>query len=267
MPFMLIALRVGSGLDPLGCLTEYLQGLFFTGSFYHLWYLPALALGAVLVSVLSRRLDPRAVFVIFLAVYVVGIFNEAYSGLCPPGLSDFYDKIYNPIFERTRNGLFFAPVFVSMGYLFARSDFGKAKSSEKCGKTRNLVLCIFFTVLTCIEALLLEYNGITNERYGMYLFVLPATYFCFAYAKELELGWSEKKAYFLRKLSTAIYLVHHFVYCALVVTLMDTVLGLDEFSRFWKYFVVLAFTLLWAWGMVAAGKKKTKAGRFFRSLC
>jgi serine/alanine racemase len=266
LPFKLVALRVGGGYDLFSCVIEYLRGLFFTGSYYHLWYLPALAFGALLVSVLSRRMKVETVFVLFLGVYLVGIFNEAYTGLCPPGLSDFYERIYNPIFERTRNGFFFAPIFVAMGYLFARFDAEK-RSAFKGTPRRDLLLAVFFTVLTCIEALLLEYNGITNDRYGMYIFVVPATFFCFAAAKELELGWSEKKAYAIRKLSTAIYLVHHFVYSALVVTLTDTLLGLEEISRFWKFLVVMALTLLWAWGMVAAGRKKTKLGRFFRSLC
>lgn len=267
LPLMLVALRIGSGFDWATCFKEYLQGLFFTGSYYHLWYLPALCVGGALVSALAKKLDVRVIFLLGLILYVVGIFNEAYSGICPPGLSYFYEKIYNPVFERTRNGLFFAPIFFSMGYLFAAKDAKERFGIGKSNKTKNLILTIVFTALVCAEAVLLEQHDIPGGRYGMYITVIPATRYCFAFARELELPWSENRAYFLRKISTAVYLVHYFVYSIVVVTLMDTLWGFDEVSRLWKYLLVMILTLLLAWLMVRLGKKKSSVGRFFRSLC
>lgn len=261
LPLMLVGLSVGRGLDPLSCALEYLRSFLFLGSFSQLWYLPALFVGAALVALLSRKMDLRLVFGLALLFYLIGIFNEAYSGLCPPILSDFYEKIYNPIFERTRNGLFFAPVFVALGYLFAKYQ----PKNDKKG--RDACLALLFTALMCVEAYLLEHYGIANGRYGMYLMALPAVFFCFRWAKNVELPLEEQKAYTLRKISTAVYLTHQFVNGIVIVGLVDNLLGLEELNALWKFFILLALTLPLSYLLVRAGKLKGRIGAFFRGLC
>ncbi len=260
LPLMLVIFLVGRGYTPLECLVEYLRAFFFTGSFSHLWYLPALLTGAAIVSLLCKKLDLRVIFALGLLLFFVGIFNEAYSGLCPPVLKDFFEDLYNPVFERTRNGLFFGTVFVAMGFLFAKSEqFGK-------GILPDIVGTVCFTALMCLEGYLLDHYGISQGRYGMYLMALPATLFCFRLARKIELPIKEQTAYAMRKMSTMIYLLHQFVNGIVIDTLADTLLGLKLSGTMGGFLIIVLLTVPLSYVIVRAGAQKNKAGAFFRAL-
>ena len=78
-----------SGLTPVGALRE----LLFEGTFYHLWYFPAVLLGAAIASLLMRT---RAGLGIAAALYVLGLLGDSYWGLISgvPWLSDVYEVIF-----------------------------------------------------------------------------------------------------------------------------------------------------------------------------
>lgn len=82
--------------------------MLFNGTFYHLWYFPALVLGACLVYGLLRILGPRWAWLPALLLYAAGLLGDSYFGLTAalPPLRAGYEALFL-LFDYTRNGLFF----------------------------------------------------------------------------------------------------------------------------------------------------------------
>ena len=93
-----------------------LRLLLFDGTFYHLWYFPACLLGLCLVYLMSRKLSLRKSLAIALFLYLIGLMGDSYYGLARsiPVLDAFYQGGFQ-VFSYTRNGLFFAPIFLILG--------------------------------------------------------------------------------------------------------------------------------------------------------
>ena len=108
------------GLTPGAALTQ----LLLEGTFYHLWYLPAALLGVLATSLLASS---RAGLGIAGALYLLGLLGDSYWGLVSgvPVVSDVYNVIFS-VAGYTRNGLFFAPLFLLLG--------GPAKHQHDAGK-------------------------------------------------------------------------------------------------------------------------------------
>lgn len=99
----------------------FFKMLFFDGTFYHLWYFPACVLGLLTVSLLGRFLRPGGVTAVSAVLYCLGLLGDSYYGLTAkvPLLSDCYQAMFR-VFSYTRNGLFFAPLFLTLGALAGR---------------------------------------------------------------------------------------------------------------------------------------------------
>lgn len=100
------------GLDLLGAP----KMLLFDGTFYHLWYFPACIIGVLLVYGMSRWLDIGMMTAIAVVLYIVGLLGDSYYGLTVkvPALNVIYNAMFRA-FSYTRNGFFFAPVFLVLG--------------------------------------------------------------------------------------------------------------------------------------------------------
>ena len=92
-----------------------LQKLLLDGTLYHLWYFPAVLLGVVIARKLARLPAPAALSLAVL-LYLVGVGGDSYYGFTAavPALKTMYDGIFL-VFSYTRNGLFFAPLFLLLG--------------------------------------------------------------------------------------------------------------------------------------------------------
>lgn len=180
-----------SGLTPVGALRE----LLFEGTFYHLWYFPAVLLGAAIASLLMRT---RAGLAIAAALYVLGLLGDSYWGLISgvPWLSDVYEVIFSLV-GYTRNGLFFAPLFLLLGArLRGREASGKGEAAG-LGAALALVLC---------EALLLRHLG-WQRHDSMYVFLPAVMYFLFS----LLLAPRGEAPGWLSPFSMLVYVLHPWV--------------------------------------------------------
>ncbi|WP_122638707.1 acyltransferase family protein [Romboutsia sp. Marseille-P6047] len=94
-----------------------LKDLIFNGTMYHLWYLPALILGMIIVYLLISRFELKNTLIISILLYIVGLFGDSYYGISNniSLLKHTYDILFL-IFKYTRNGLFFAPIYITLGY-------------------------------------------------------------------------------------------------------------------------------------------------------
>lgn len=108
-----------------------LKDIFFDGTFYHLWYLPACMLGLALMTLLLKCGKENAVAISIL-LYVIGLLGDSYFGLVrlSPILSKVYDGMFT-CFSYTRNGIFMAPLFLILGRLFREQEKKGKQNKEK----------------------------------------------------------------------------------------------------------------------------------------
>lgn len=184
-------------------LPELLKNLIFDGTMYHLWYLPASMLGMLIAWKLVEKLDFSKGLVMALLLYLVGLFGDSYYVVVEklPLLKAFYDRLFE-LFDYTRNGLFFAPVFLILGGFIA--DERRKLSSVEAG-----VGFLISLGLLLAEALILHRHGFQRHD-SMYVFLLPAMYFLF----HLILLWKGRRIPLLRPASLVVYLIHPLVIAA-----------------------------------------------------
>ena len=175
-------------------LPELLKDLIFDGTMYHLWYLPASMLGMLIAWKLVEKLVFSKGLVMALLLYYVVVEKL-------PLLKAFYDRLFE-LFDYTRNGLFFAPVFLMLGGFIA--DERRKLSSVEAG-----VGFLISLGLLLAEALILHRHGFQRHD-SMYVFLLPAMYFLF----HLVLLWKGRRIPLLRPASLVVYLIHPLVIAA-----------------------------------------------------
>ena len=166
------------------------------GTFYHLWYLPAVIAGVVIVWFLGRRLPCGAVTGVSLFLYLIGLFGDSYYGLAEqvPALKAVYELLFS-VSSHTRNGFFYAPLFLAMGAGVPHSEQGK--------HFPYAVGFLLFFGLMMGEGLLLHGLGLQRHD-SMYLMLPPAMFFLFRFLLSLRLAPAKK----LRTVSLWIYLIH-----------------------------------------------------------
>ncbi len=168
-----------------------------TGSFYHLWYLPASILGIALTGFLLRRYGYEKAGAIALGLYLFGLLGDNYYGLTER--ADFLRIFYQTIFALlpySRNGLFMTPIFLVMGADIARAGYGINR--QKC-----LLMVLLSATLLLSEGLLLYFFGAARHT-AMYLFLLPLMFFLFLLLVEKK----QKRSRIAGDLSLLIYLLH-----------------------------------------------------------
>lgn len=184
-----------------------LKMLFFDGTFYHLWYFPACLLGVALVFLMSRCMDKRGMTALAGALYVLGLLGDSYYGLTErvPVLSQVYEAGFQ-IFSYTRNGIFFAPVFLILGAEIGRKQTAKdrRRTGEKpSGRGFDGLLLGFCFLAMTGEAFLLRGFGLQRHD-SMYLALIP-TMICLY---RVLLSWNKKPVKALRILGAWVYILH-----------------------------------------------------------
>lgn len=195
-------------------LPNLLKDIFFDGTMYHLWYLPASMLGAVIAWFLVRKVGFYKALLLTGLLYFAGMFGDSYYGLIS-GISGV-ERVYHFLFELfdyTRNGIFFAPIFLVMGGMIADRP---ARFSQKVS-----VIGLFLSGLFMLcEGLLLYTLGLQRHD-SMYVTLLPCMYFLFVFL--LRFKGQRRKA--LRTIALVIYVVHPMVIVA--IRLFAKILGLQ----------------------------------------
>ena len=187
-----------------------LRMLLFDGSFYHLWYFPAAIMGVLIVYGMSRVAGLGTATAIAGVLYVIGLLGDSYYGLAArvPALEAAYNGMFT-VFSYTRNGLFFAPLYLLLGVWSSDADVKAVKRStvKKVSAKKSDVICLIclgvsFALMTA-EGFSLHRGGF--QRHDSMYVMLPFVMLCL-YRLLLRLDIPQKKQ--LRELSTWIYIVH-----------------------------------------------------------
>ena len=172
-----------------------LKDFFINGTLYHLWYFPALILGIWITYYFIKKLGNRKTFITVIVLYIIGLLGDSYYGLtrnvCV--LSYIYDFIFK-ISDYTRNGLFYAPIFLYLGYFIKIKRVNNKKSF--------LYSVLFFIGMTIEATILHKFN--LQKHDSMYILLIPTMYVLFDYLINISNTQNLK----LRNVSTIIYIFH-----------------------------------------------------------
>ena len=226
-----------------------LRDIIFNGTMYHLWYLPASVMGACIAWVLVRKLNYGWAIAISVCLYILGLLGDSYYGVTESinVLKSVYGAMFK-VFDYTRNGIFFAPIFFVLGGYAAENTFNKG--AEK-------LLFVLFADLMIGEGLLLDLFG--NQRHdSMYIFLVPAVWYLFL----LLLKGKGKRRKNLSRAALVMYIVHPMVIVAvrLAARLIGlTVLLVDNNLVHFMCVAAASAVFAFAWvKIVPAREKKTE---------
>ncbi|MFD2615047.1 serine racemase VanT catalytic subunit [Paenibacillus gansuensis] len=180
-----------------------IKSLLFGGTFYHLWYLPALMIGVAIVYGLRSFLREPYVIIVTLLLYLAALLGDNYYSLAAENqaLQNMVQHVYG-IMDSTRNGIFFAPLFIALGSLEAN----RRKPKRSALHSYILLFGISMAVLF-LEGLLLQrsFAGTAIAPFNdMYAALVPAVFFLFL----ILLAGRGREHKWPRRLSTWIYVLH-----------------------------------------------------------
>lgn len=177
-------------------IVDYFKWLFINGTFYHLWYFPALIFGIWLLSFFLKYIKESIVQIILFILFLIGLLGDSYYGMINniSFLEAFYNCLFS-IFDYTRNGLFYAPIFLYMGYYFSKIEW-------KLDFRKNIFFLCYFLVMLELEGFLLQAFGLQRHD-SMYVMLIPVLMFLFPFLLQLK---GENKN--MRNLSMIVYIIH-----------------------------------------------------------
>lgn len=235
------------------------------GTFYHLWYLPAAISGIFLVWISGRKMPFQVLLGISLCLYLFGLFGDSYYGFS--ARIPFWKAVYSGLFSvssYTRNGLFYAPVFLVMGAEASRKTPVMAAQEKRVGKEtgnrRGGRGCLIYgTGFACSLVLMAAegaalHKGQIQRHDSMYIMLLPTMFFLFRLLLSVEVEPVKK----WRTLSTEIYLFHPL--CIILVRGGAKAVHLESLfldNSLLHYLAVCALSLACALGLThAAGRRR-----------
>ena len=168
----------------------------------YLWYLIANALGILVFEFFYTNYRKRA-FILCVSLYIAGVLGNSWSWL------NIFPTAYYSIFLTTRNGLFFAPLFIFIGM----SAFKNSLSIYKRITLFVFSYLLFFVEVSYIHTIVMP--GIDTSMY----FTMPLIiYFMLLIVKEFKFvnnrGCSFER---LRKMSILIYCMQYGVFTVVQV--------------------------------------------------
>ena len=188
------SLRLPVYLFPAGVLIA----LIYLGMCYQLWYIPAFLLGLFLVNQLVKRLGMVWTGFLALLLYCWGLIETYSAYLDTTSLLKGY-QLYSNLFFTARNGLFYTPIFIYMGYYLYDHFHAQAFRIYRWQK-----LALAFGLL-CLEGIIIfQHEGIDKN----FFFLLP---FVTVYLVNACLRSSFLKSYdlqYLKQMSIALYFSH-----------------------------------------------------------
>ncbi len=189
---------------PYGSYSASIRQMMFDGSFYHLWYFPALAIGAVIVFAL-KKFSTAAALAIAAALYAFGLCGDSYYKFAANAepIRKALDVLSN-VFSYTRNGIFFAPLFLLIGSVLGNKL--RRDLSENRSPIRPLISATCFVI--SLAALIVERFSLCGIVFAvhdnMFISLIPCTVFLILMLSSIKM----KPKPLLRQISMWVYIIH-----------------------------------------------------------
>lgn len=241
-----LPLRIYSGYYENGISIDMVfKDLLFDGTFYHLWYLPAAILGITLLYLLSRRFTWKQGIVIAGILYLIGLLGDSYYGLITGnGVGRVYDLMFQ-VSSYTRNGIFFAPMFLMMGVAVRKITQSKEEKKDVCRRSTVGYLFLVSFIALIMEGILLHLFELQRHD-SMYLMLIPTMFF--GYQWLLLFPQSSQKIN--RRIPMLVYFLHPamIVFVRMVAKIISLQSLLVENSVIF-FLLVAASSFFIAWGI------------------
>jgi len=236
-------------------LLQYIQQVFFVGTYYHLWFLPALMLAIAIVYYAQKRMSLRLIAAISLVLYLIGLLADAYYRLATqiPVLHEMVNG-YLAVFEYSRNGLFFGLPFVALGALVAK-ELPQWKLSDAICEFGLL----FSFGLMVFEAALLRILGWPIHD-SMYVMLVPTVVFGFIILLRVRIPGKPLHTY-ASDISMVLYLIHPAMILGVRVLSHQLPILKESSLLYFAVIFLLSFTLSHLWVRRKTYAAKTGLGR------
>ncbi|WP_371130339.1 acyltransferase family protein [Streptococcus suis] len=222
-----------------------LVGLTYTGTSYQLWYMPAFLLGLVLVHYSLRKWGWRITVCLACLLYLLGSVETYSSYLAESIFLTAFDS-YKTFFFTSRNGLFYAPIFVLTGFYLAD------KLNHPIFQYRQKTKLLVSTVILICEATIIYLNQGYDKNFIFSL--IPFTAYLVAWTLTTDL-FRQKKFQFLKKYASYYYFIH--VIPVEVSFFFLETSSLTKIQQGWLVFLITIITCqLLSW-LIIGYKKRT----------
>lgn len=202
-------------------------GLFYVGTYYHLWYIPALIIAVLGINWLLKKTNYPFVFSISLLLYGLGSLETYYGVVTNPTLLALI-KRYMAVFITTRNGFFYGFIFVALGFFL----WDYQDKLKQIAYTRGLVVSIGLII---IEACYIFDKPRLDMNFLLSL--VPLSFFLFIWLKEKLLPFS-LNAYPIRDYAKYYYFVH-----GLFLVMIPAIASYLGLTNLWDTQGLLRFSL------------------------
>ena len=216
-----------------------LIALCYTGTYYHLWYFPAIMFSLLILKKWKNKFDIKYLLVISFILLLFGA-TETYYGVLPLSIKELLSYYYN-IFFTTRNFLFFGLFYVVLGYFIGTKE--KAYSKYCFAK---LIISFFLLVF---EAILL--HDINRLNSNILLSCVPLTYYLFI--SVIYITNNIKLKFQFGNLSKYYYLIHPMI--IFIISLL--IKGISNYQYF-NILIVLLITHIISVLIIKLKKKNKK---------
>lgn len=209
-----------------------IYGLIHIGTYYHLWYLPAMILAIFLVDNLLKRFSYKVMFIIAILLFMFGSI-ESYYGLLQNGwFKDTFD-LFISVISTTRSGIFYGMIFTLIGFYIY--DYQE--------KLITFIKYIPILTLSFLVLLILEGNLLYHiNRLDMNFLTMLIPFIFFLFIWVLVFPYTPKfDTKRIRNLSKYYYFIHPV--CIVIVEEMTRGLGVDVLNYgFINLVLVIFFT-------------------------
>lgn len=216
--------------------------LLFVGGSGQLWYLGALVLAVIILSILIKKEIPmRWIVLISVILFLVGLLGDSYYGFIEPLKSYFIPKLfvvgYETVFSTTRNGVFFGLIFVLIGALFAQKRIVINNILAVVGLFISFIVMFF-------EVYLLKHYSHPKD-YNMVLSLLPVIFFLFYLASHIKLKYRPIYGS-LRVIGMLVFFTHFFVnyFVGLAIEIANNKIGINLTA--FQFIITILFTTILA---------------------
>ena len=192
-------------------LFTYIRDFLLNGSYYHLWFLPALMLADIIVYYLYKKkglnFTLMVTFVLYFIGYLINVYTPIWESL--PWISFFFG-FFTKAFSTARNGIFFGPMFIAIGLLLART--------RRLPKKVSLIGFLISFILLCVEVILYSRLHILRDLTSMYIYLIPAIYFLVNYLLKVNMPY--RRMYTILRHDSLMIYTSHILFAKIFLILM-----------------------------------------------
>ena len=224
-------------------------------TFYTIWFMPALALGLVIVFSLYQKLGLKKTFVVSVVLYVVGTLGLTYGFFGDKiKFIDVFLEWFCNYFNSTRNGIFYTPVFIAIGGLVAQRK-------ERLKLWQSLLGVIVSGIFLVAEAVILKvYVGGTGI--DMAIFQIAFSWFALEFVLKLKFDFvSANVSIWMRRISMLLFVSQRYFLSVIPEFFSNSILLKVEKNNILSFSIMVGGTFLLSVAIVQLSKNRLKSLR------